>query len=742
MKKKLSLLVALAMIVFIVLAVVFANQKTDLQGKYNELEYTSAVNAELAAQEAAADKEAAVAAAKEEAAAAATAAAEAAAADKEAAVAAAKAEAEEAAKVAAEAAAADKEAAVAAAKTEGEAAVAAAKAEAEEAAKVAAEAAAADKEAAVAAAKTEGEAAVAAAKAEAEEAAKVAAEAAAADKEAAVNEVKAEVEAIQAELAAAQAALAELKTVSEKKDTYVLFTSDAHCGIEDGFGYEGLALVKAQLALENNVLLVDNGDAIQGAPVGTMTKGAAIIDLMNAAGYDVATMGNHEFDYGMDNFLALAEKANFPYVSANFTYQGELVFAPYVIKDVDGVKIAFVGVTTPKTFTSSTPVYFQDENGNYIYGFCEDDTGAALYAAVQNAADAAKAEGADYVVVMAHLGIEEGCSPWTSSELIVNTNGIDVLLDGHSHSVIEAEIVKNKDGKDVLMAACGTKLAQIGYLKIAADGKLSTGLYTYDGSMATALEDATAALNAKLNEVVAKTAVDLIIADPETGVRVIRNTETNLGHLVADAYRDQTGAEIAMVNGGGIRATIPAGDITLNQIMSCHPFGNTLCMKEASGQHILDALEWATRNVPGESGGFLHVSGLTYEIHSYLPSTCTNDDKGNFTGVTGEYRVKNVKVNGEPLDLEKIYTVASHNYMLKNGGDGTNMFVNDPLLLDEIKLDYQVVIDYIVDTLGGVVGEEYAEIYPVERIVIIAEAPVAEEVPAEEATAVEEGAAA
>lgn len=213
-------------------------------------------------------------------------------------------------------------------------------------------------------------------------------------------------------------------------------------------------------------------------------------------------------------------------------------------------------------------------------------------------------------------------------------------------------------------------------------------------------------------------------------MRVIRNTETNLGHLVADAYRDQTGADIALVNGGGIRANIPAGEVTLNQIMSCHPFGNSLCMVEATGQQILDALEWTSRKVPDENGGFLHVSGLTFEIHSYLPSTATNDDKGNFTGVTGEYRVKNVMVNGEPLDVNKTYTVASHNYMLKSGGDGTCMFMDDKLLLDEIKLDYQVVIDYILDTLGGVVGEEYAEIYPVERMVVVNEAPAAEEAPA------------
>ena len=517
------------------------------------------------------------------------------------------------------------------------------------------------------------------------------------------------------------------------KDLVILFTSDVHCGIDSGFTYTGLYGIKQALSKSNHVALVDNGDSIQGDAIGAITKGEADINLMNALGYDAATLGNHEFDYGMERMLELTGKASFPYVSANFTYMGEPVFSPYIIKEYDGVKVAFVGVSTPKTFTSSTPTYFQDENGNYVYGFCEDATGEALYAAVQTAVDSARAEGAQYVIVLAHLGIEETCSPWMSSELIANTNGIDVLLDGHSHSILEQEEVLNKDGQAVLQAACGTKLQAIGYCKITVDGKISTGLYQWPFEESavqlfglenefTAIEAAeTDAVNAKLNEVVAHTDVNLIITDPETGVRVIRNTETNLGDLVADAYRAATGADVAMVNGGGIRANLPAGDITLRQIQECHPFGNALCMAEANGQQILDALEWASRNAPGENGGFLHVSGLTYEINTTVPNSCTNDDKGNFTGVTGEYRVRNVMVNGEPLDVNKTYTVASHNYMLKSGGDGTCMFINDPILLDEIKLDYETVIDYILNDLGGSVGPEYEEIWGQGRITIINE---------------------
>ncbi len=522
------------------------------------------------------------------------------------------------------------------------------------------------------------------------------------------------------------------------QDVVVLFTSDVHCGVDQGFGYAGLAAVRDNLAKTNHVLLVDNGDSIQGEPIGTMTTGESNIELMNAVGYDIATIGNHEFDYGMDRFLELTKKANFPYISANFMHNDELVFAPYVIKEFDGVKIAFVGITTPKTTTSSTPKYFQDETGKFVYTFCQDETGEKLYAAVQKAVDDARAEGAAYVVAMAHLGIEGESAPWMSTDVIANTTGINALLDGHSHSILDQEKVKNKDGEEVLLAACGTKLQAIGYLRISAkDGSMATGLYKWDTSNAVSLPDligldnevatkvneAMDTLNEKLGEVVAKSAVDLVISDPETDVRIVRTAETNLGDLCADAYRDQSGADIAFVNGGGIRVKIAAGDITLNDILKVHPFGNALCVVEATGQQILDALEWGSRVVPEETGGFLQVSGLTYEIHTYIESSCTADENGLFTGVAGEYRVKNVKVGGEDLDVNKTYTLACHDYLLKNAGDGFTMFQQDTLLQDSVKLDNQVLIDYITGTLNGVVGEAYANPYGQGRIVAVSEKP-------------------
>lgn len=504
------------------------------------------------------------------------------------------------------------------------------------------------------------------------------------------------------------------------KDIVILYTNDAHCGIEDGMGYQGLSAAKrALLAAGNKVLLVDNGDAVQGDTIGTLSKGEYIIDIMNKLGYDVATPGNHEFDYGMDQFNKLVEKADFDYISCNFVDKdGNPVLKPYVIKEADGVKIAFVGISTPKTITTSTPTYFQDGNGNYIYGFMQDDTGEKLYAAVQSAVDAARKEGAKYVIAMAHLGIETDCQPWTSSDVIVNTSGIDVVLDGHSHSTIAGDIVKNKEGKDVILTSTGTKLANIGCLTITADGKLSTALINDDG-MSDTIAEIKSGYEEIVNTIVASTKVELTVNDPVSGERMVRRQETNLGDLCADAYRAMSGADIAVVNGGGIRVSIPAGDITYGQIIAVHPFGNEMCVVEATGQQILDALEMGARNAPGECGGFLQVSGMSYEIDLNVEPTVEVNADGMFTGVSGEYRVKNVKVGDEPLDLTKTYTLASHNYMLKSAGDGMAMFQGCTLLQDSVMIDNQVLINYIVDVLGGVVGEDYADPYGQGRITVI-----------------------
>ncbi len=529
--------------------------------------------------------------------------------------------------------------------------------------------------------------------------------------------------------------------VEKNGDIVILYTSDVHCGIDQGFGYAGLQQVKEYFTAEGNeVILVDDGDSIQGEPIGTMTKGEAIIPMMNELGYDVATPGNHEFDYGMEQFLSLVEKADFPYVSCNFNYKGELVFKPYVILERAGKRIAFIGITTPETLTGSMPANFKDEKGEFVYGFLQDSDGHGVYEAVQAAVDAARAEGADYVIAVAHLGNAAESAPYTYADVITHTSGIDVFFDGHSHDTDQV-IVKNKDGKDVPRGGVGTKLACIGWCRIAADGTVSTGLYTWknavaapelldiENEMSLAVEDAQSVLNEKLDEVIATAAVELTINDSvETDsnvrqIRMIRRAETNLGDFCADAFRIQSGADIAIMGGGGIRTSINAGNIKLRDILSVFPFGNSLCVLEVTGRQILDALEWGSHAVPGEFGGFMQTSGLTYEVHSYVESSCTADENGMFSGVKGERRVKNVLVNGEPIDPEKTYTMAGNNYWLLSNGDGFTMFDGAPVLQNCVKIDNQTLIDYITESLGGVIGEEYEDPYGQGRIVIVEEKP-------------------
>lgn len=542
----------------------------------------------------------------------------------------------------------------------------------------------------------------------------------------------------------------------------ILHTNDVHCGIEqvkndDGdvtnIGYAGVAAYKAELEAEygeDNVILVDAGDAIQGGPIGTLTKGSALVEIMNKVGYDMAVPGNHEFDYGMDTFLALAKDvAEYPYLCCNFTdLDGHPVFAFGAVMNCDGAKVGFVGIDTPEAFVKSTPTYFQDDDGNYIYSFQQGNSGQDLYDIVQEAVNTVKEEGADYMVAIGHLGDDGSTAEWKAPALIANTTGIDIFIDGHSHEEIE-KTVANKDGDDVVWAQTGTKLANIGKIVIdTAAGEIThelvSGYDKQDETVAAFVKEKTDAFEKQLTTVVAKSEVALTAQNEDGSKRLARTGETNLGDLCADAYRVMLGADAAFVNGGGVRANIAAGDITYSDIISVHPFGNEACMVETTGQHILDALEMGARLYPEENGGFLQVSGLTYTINASIPSSVKTNDEGEFVSVDGAYRVTDVTIGGEPLDVSKTYTLASHNYMLKSGGDGFVMFKDDTLLKDSVMIDNAVLINYIVEELdGNVTAEQYGE--AAGRITIIpasgesapAEAPAPAETPAPEEAAPE-----
>lgn len=529
----------------------------------------------------------------------------------------------------------------------------------------------------------------------------------------------------------------EAPVVEKNGETYILCTSDVHCGVDQGFGYAGLSQVRDSLKAQGyEVILIDDGDAIQGEPIGAFTKGESIIKLMNAVGYDVAIPGNHEFDYGVDRFMELTEMADFPYISCNFNHNGETVFEPYLIKEVNGQKIGFVGITTPETITSSTPTYFMDESGEYVYDFMGDESGEKLYEAVQKAVDDARSSGADYIYVMAHLGNEAKCEPWTYADVISHTNGIDVFFDGHSH---DTDIIKmkNKDGEEVVRVAVGTKMSDIGYSLINANGEIDdTGSWKWQNKISApellainnevgdSVDAEKANYSQILDEVVATSEVELTIYDPvekkDNGdpIRMVRRAETNLGDLVADAYRDQMGTDVAIANGGSIRVNIDKGDVTYGNILKVHPYGNMMSVVEVTGQDILDALEWGATEVPEENGGFLQVSGMTYEIDSSMDSTCTRDENSMFTGVSGARRVKNVMIGDEPIDPERTYTLTTSNYVLFEHGDGFTMFDDAKVIEDSTRLDNQVLIDYIKETLGGTIGEKYADPYGDGRIVV------------------------
>lgn len=499
-------------------------------------------------------------------------------------------------------------------------------------------------------------------------------------------------------------------------DVVVLYTNDVHTYIDNHVSYSKVAALKDSMG---NAILVDAGDHIQGTAYGGMDKGATIIKLMNAADYDVATMGNHEFDYGMDGCMAAIQAAEFPYVSCNFNHAGSgSVLESYQIVEMSGMKIAFIGITTPETFTSSAPIYFQDANGNYIYEIAGGDDGTALYQAVQGAIDAAREAGADYVIGLGHLGVDPSSEPWRSIDVIANTSGLNAFIDGHSHTTVEQEIVTAKDGSGVVLTQTGSYLDAVGKMTISAGGEISTELLSGEelagiapDAEVKALEDEwISEIDARLGEVIGYSEVVFDNYDAD-GNRLVRKQATNTGDFSADALYylfDEMGldVDVAIMNGGGVRNKAVTGELSYLTCKEIHTFGNVACLQTVTGQTILDALEWGAREAQedgsAENGGFLQVSGVRFEIDLTVPSTVQADESGVWIGgPTGKYRVKNVQVLNsetgtyEPLKLEEKYNLAGYNYIIRNQGDGFAMFKDSVNVLDYVAEDYMVLANYI-----------------------------------------------
>ena len=513
----------------------------------------------------------------------------------------------------------------------------------------------------------------------------------------------------------------------DKADVTILYTNDVHTYIDNKSPkptYAAIAALKKSIEdTGRDVLLVDTGDHIQGTAYGSMDDGATIIELMNEAGYDLATPGNHEFDYGMARAKAVIQEADFPYVSCNWVdlRTGFNVLPSVKFFFVGGRKIAFVGVTTPETFTKSTPAYFMnDAQTKYIYDILGGEDGQKLYDAVQKAIDKAEFWGADTIIGLGHLGVDPSSSPWTSEEVIAHTHGFTAFIDGHSHTVMANKQVTDASGKAVTLTQTGSYFKNIGKMTVGADGTITTELInTYEGldaAVAATASNWISAVDDMLGEEIAVGDTKFYINDPATGKRRIRSGETNLGDFVADGIYtyfneiEELHCDIAIMNGGGIRTDVEAGPWSFKTCKTVSPFGNVACLMSVTGQQIQDALEFGARFAGAEgkeNGGFLQVAGARYTIHPMIPNTVQTDDKNVWTGSAATPRVSNVEIYDKttgtykPLDPNATYALAGMNYTLRNLGDGFAMFDGATLIKDYVSEDYLVMSSYAA-MFGGV----------------------------------------
>ena len=496
----------------------------------------------------------------------------------------------------------------------------------------------------------------------------------------------------------------------------ILYENDVHCAVE---GYSKLAAMKNELKSEYEYVgVVSSGDFVQGGTLGAVSQGEYIVRLMNLVGYDAISLGNHEFDYTISRLSELFEITETKYISCNFAKIGEekTYFDPYTIVSYGDIDIAYIGVVTPETITSARPSQFKNENEEIIYTFNESKLDEVL----QKNIDKATEQGADYIVVLSHIGYDESGKLDDITDIIENTEGIDVVLDAHSHSVIEEKLVKDKNGNDVLLSSTGTGFANIGKLTIT-DGTFDTELIkteTYTKTDAK-VDEYIAEINKSYAELgnrkIGESKIDLITHNEE-GVRLVRNAQTNLGNLCSDALLFVTNADVSYANGGGLRAPLKTGDITFNDIYSVFPFNNRIVNAEITGQVLLDMLEMSMISYPEEDGAFPHMSGVTFSVNKSIPSSVLVDENGFFTKVTGDYRVYNVKVYDKEsgtykdLELDKKYNFASSDYYILNYGSGMSMFKDAKVIESEGMLDVEVLERYITDNLNGVIGDEYKNV--------------------------------
>ncbi|MBQ9357557.1 MAG: bifunctional metallophosphatase/5'-nucleotidase [Prevotella sp.] len=487
----------------------------------------------------------------------------------------------------------------------------------------------------------------------------------------------------------------------DEKSIVILYENDVHCAID---GYKRLAGLRDAIVQSDTawVAIVSNGDYLQGATAGALSHGQYIIDVMRTVGYDAITLGNHEFDYGVPRMKELLAQMNAPVLCCNLFDPlsiggrwGAPHYGSYVIRSYGNRKIAFIGVTTPESMVAESYSFF-DSNGQLLYDLRNND----LALLVQTAVDRARSAGADYVVVLSHLGEEQPVIGLSSHQLIAATSGIDVLLDGHSHSVIEHVEVANMEGRMVPVSQTGTQFQNVGKLVISTDGHINTSLIpvneiTYENQRVSAAIDS---VRREVERVTARQVSRsdfLLTINDAAGERLVRLGETNLADLVTDAFRHSMQAEIGLCNGGGIRTNIPAGTITYGNVVDVLPFDNHMAKIEATGKEITTMLEWCTATLPTEEGQFPQVSGLRFTIHlqSHTITDVTVLDQATNTW--------------KPIDPEHRYTVATSDYYL--GGGFYDTLKGCTQLTLSSKLTRDALAEYLENTLGGSVPDIYQQ---------------------------------
>ena len=517
-------------------------------------------------------------------------------------------------------------------------------------------------------------------------------------------------------------------------DIIIIHTNDVHCAADENIGYDGLMLYKKELEKKyKNVITVDVGDHIQGGTLGTLSKGLDIIDLMNEIKYDVVILGNHEFDYGLDQLDICSKKISCGYISANYCYRKNKtsIFKPYKIVEKGDKKIAFIGVTTPQTLSKSYLHNILDENKNMVYDFLTERDGQELYETIQGYINEVREKGADYVIILAHLGNEGDASEkYTSNGLLSHLSGVNAVLDGHSHRDYSLTS-KDKDGKDVYVVQTGTKLNYIGVIKISTDGSIESKLISeipepedkegatkitrgdkerwVDSNMKKLVEEKINSHSEQLNEIIGYSDFNLIInldKSSDSKKQISRSEESTLCDLVADAIRDIGKGDICMINAGSIRADLFEGNITYKNILDILPFSTDIVVKNISGEDILDALEYGMRLLPEKTSTFPQVSGISFKVNIAIKSSVEIDQYEMFSKVTGERRVFDVYVGNEKLDKNKYYTFSFDKY-ISDGGDGFSMFAKYEEISVTSKVDNEAFKIYIKDVLKGKIPDRY-----------------------------------